>query len=134
MAVQHSVAVRNARADAKETAIGASAKLQLWTGSPPASCAASDSGTMLAEFALASDWATAASGGVKAFAAVTPVNAVAGGIVGHYRIKDSTGATCHEQGTVTLTGGGGDLTIDNTTTNSGQEVQVPGWTVTEPGA
>ncbi len=55
------------------------------------------------------------------------------GTAGHYRIVDSAGTTCHEQGTVTATGGGGDVTIDNTSIVSGQAVNISGWTVTEPG-
>jgi hypothetical protein len=45
MAMQLSVAARNARLDAIETTAGASAVLKIFTGSPPANCAAADSGT-----------------------------------------------------------------------------------------
>lgn len=41
---------------------------------------------------------------------------------------------CHMQGTVTATGGGGDLTVDNTSIASGQTVQLTGFTLTAPGA
>ena len=135
MTVQRSVAVRNARLDVIESTIGTSAKVQIRTGAQPATCATAASGTLLVEFALGSDWAAAASSGVKAFSS-TPVagTAVGAGTAAHYRIVDSPGTTCHEQGTVTATGGGGDVTIDNTTVASGQAVNITGWSVTEPGA
>ena len=45
--MQFSVPVRNARLDAIETQIGASAILKIRTGAAPASCATADSGTAL---------------------------------------------------------------------------------------
>jgi hypothetical protein len=135
MTVQFSTTVRNGMLDAIETSMGVSAKLQLYTGAMPANCATAASGTKLAEFALASDWAAAASGGSKALSSVPlSVATLAPGTAGYYRFVDSAGTTCHEQGTVTLTGGGGDMTIDNTTFTSGQTVQVTGFTKTAPGA
>lgn len=135
MTVQRSTAVRNARLDAIETTIGTSAKVQIRTGAQPANCAAAASGTLLVEFALGSDWAAAASGGSKAFNSTPVIGTASGtGTAGHYRIVDSAGTTCHEQGSVTSTGGGGDVIIDNTSITSGQTVNITGWTVTEPGA
>lgn len=63
MSIQLSVGARNARLDAIETAIGTSAKLQIYTGSMPTTCATAASGTKLAEFSLASDWAANATSG-----------------------------------------------------------------------
>ena len=65
MALQQSVAVRNAGLDAKETAIGTSPVLKIRTGAAPANCAAADSGTVLASCTLPSDWMAAASNGTK---------------------------------------------------------------------
>jgi hypothetical protein len=48
MALQLSVAVRNAMLDAIESTIGTSAVLKIRTGAPPASVATADSGTVLA--------------------------------------------------------------------------------------
>ncbi|HKY51710.1 MAG TPA: hypothetical protein VJP45_10680, partial [Candidatus Limnocylindria bacterium] len=64
--MQLSVAVRNARLDAIETAIGTSPILRIRTGAPPAACATADSGTVLAEMTLPSDWMAAAASGAKA--------------------------------------------------------------------
>jgi|ERR1043166_125203 hypothetical protein len=135
MTVQYGTTMRNALLDQWETTIGTGAKVYIRTGSPPANCAAADTGTLLVEFDLGSDWAANAGSGAKTLNSL-PVSAtaVAGGTAGHYRIKDSAGTTCHEQGTVTATGGGGDATIDNTSITSGQSVQITGWTKTAPGA
>jgi hypothetical protein len=66
MALQLSVAVRNAMLDAIETTIGTSAVLKIRTGAAPASVATADSGTVLASLTLPSDWLAAASSGSKA--------------------------------------------------------------------
>lgn len=135
MAVQYSVSVRNAMLDAIETTIGASAVLRIRTGSPPANCATADSGDVLVSYSLASDWAAAASSGSKSFNNTPlPTTASATGFAGHYRIYASDGTTCHEQGTITATGGGGDLTVDNTSINSGQTVNVTAFSKTMGGA
>lgn len=55
MALQLSVAVRNARADVVESTIGASAILRIRTGPAPADCAAADAGTVLATLTLPAD-------------------------------------------------------------------------------
>ena len=136
MAIQLSTALRNARLDQIETTIGASAVVKLRSGAPPASCAAADSGTVLAGFTLAADWAAAASGGAKTFSG-TPIqdsSADNTGIAGHFRLYASDGTTCHLQGTVTATGGGGDMEIDNTSINAGQVVQITAWTLSEGNA
>lgn len=135
MSVQLSTAVRNARLDAIESTIGTAAKLQIWTGSMPASCATAASGTKLLEDTLASDWAANASGGTKSFNN-TPIagSGLAGGTAGYFRIVDSAGTTCHLQGTVTATGGGGDMTIDNTSIAMGQTVNMTSFTLTDANA
>ncbi len=135
MALQFSTAVRNAMLDAIETAVGASAVLKIRTGSQPANCAAADSGTVLATVNLASDWAAAASGGVKAWSG-TPgdSSADATGTAGHFRLYASDGTTCHEQGSVTATGGGGDVEVDNTSFAVGQQFTVTAWSLTAPNA
>jgi hypothetical protein len=133
MAFQFSTGVRNAAADAVETAIGASPTLELRSGSVPASCAAADSGTLLASMALPAEWLAAASAGAKALAGTwADLAADAAGTAGHFRIK--AGATCHVQGSVTATGGGGDMTLDNPDLAVGQEVTVTAFTITVGGA
>jgi hypothetical protein len=65
MALQFSTAVRNARLDAIESTIGTAPILEIRSGSPPANCAAADTGTLLASMTLPSDWMAAASNGSK---------------------------------------------------------------------
>ena len=132
MTLQYSTTVRNAKLDAIESTIGASAILQIRSGAAPANCAAADSGTLLASMALPSDWMAAASGGAKAKSGTwQDTSADAAGTAGHFRIKDSAGTTCHMQGSITATGGGGDMTLDNTSIASAQAVTITGFTITD---
>lgn len=131
MALQYSVAVRNAQLDAFESTTGVSAILRILSGTVPATCATAQTGTLLASLSLPSDWMAAAASGSKALAGTwQDTSADATGTAGHFRILDSTGTTCHAQGTITATGGGGDLTLDNTSVASGQTVTVTSFTLT----
>jgi len=131
MALQYSVAVRNAKLDAVETTVGVSAVLKIRTGAAPANVAAADSGTVLATLSLPSDWMAAASSGTKALSGTwQDASADATGTAAHFRIYASDGTTAHIQGTVTATGGGGDMTLDNTSIASGQSVTVTSFTLT----
>jgi hypothetical protein len=131
VALQYSTAVRNAKLDAVETTIGASAVLKIRTGAAPANCATADSGTVLATCNLPADWMAAASGGTKAKSGTwEDTSADAAGTAAHFRLYASDGTTCHAQGTVTATGGGGDMTVDNTSFASGQAFTVTGFTLT----
>lgn len=107
-----SVTLRNAWLDAIETTIGTSPKLEIRTGSAPANAAAADSGTLLVEMTLPSDWLAAASSGAKELAGSWSGVAVATGAPGHWRIKDSAGSTTHLQGSCTANDGGGEIDID----------------------
>jgi hypothetical protein len=131
MTLQYSVTVRNAKLDAVETATGTSAILRIRTGTVPATCATADAGTVVATCTLPSDWMAAASSGTKALTGSwADSSADATGTAGHFRIYDSAGTTCHIQGTVTATGGGGDMTVDNTSFASGQAFTVTTFTLT----
>lgn len=135
MAIQLSTAVRNARLDAIETTIGTSAVLKIRTGAPPANCGTADSGTVLATLSLPSDYMAAASGGSKAKSGTwEDTSADNTGTAAHFRLYASDGTTCHMQGTVTATGGGGDMTVDNTSFASGQAFTVTSFTLTDGNA
>ena len=135
MALQFSAAVRNARLDTIESTIGTSAVLKIRTGAPPATVATADSGTVLATLSLPSDWMAAASGGSKAKSGTwEDTSADASGTAAHFRIYASDGTTAHIQGTVTATGGGGDMTVDNTTFASGQSFTVTSFAITDGNA
>jgi hypothetical protein len=135
MAIKLSVAVRNARLDAIETAIGVSAVLKIRTGSPPANITDADSGTILATVNLPSDWMAAASSGSKAKSGTWEDSSADNtGTAAHFRVYASDGTTQHMQGTVTATGGGGDMTVDNTSFAAGQVFTVTGFTLTDGNA
>jgi len=130
--MQESVAVRNARLDAIETTIGASAVLKLRSGAAPANCAA-DTGTVVATMSLPSDWMSGAASGVKSLLGTwqdaSADNANAGGAM-HWRIYASNGTTCHLQGTVTVTGGGGEIELQNLNINAGQALNISAFDLT----
>lgn len=131
MTLQYSVAVRNARLDVVESTIGTSAVLKIRTGSPPANVGTADSGTVLATCSLPSDWMDPASSGAKAMAGVWGDSAAdADGTAAHFRIYASDGTTAHMQGTVTVTGGGGDMTVDNTSFAAGQAFSITSFVLT----
>ena len=135
MAIQLGTTLRNARLDQIETTISTTPILKIWTGSAPADCGTADSGTTLVTMNLPSDWLAAASGGSKAKSGTwNDTSADNTGTAAHFRIYDSGGTTCHIQGTVTATGGGGDLTLDSTSITSGQTVTITGFTLTDGNA
>lgn len=127
--MQYSVTLRNNQLDQVESTLGVSPKLQFRSGVAPANCAAADSGTLLAEMTLPSDWMAAAASGSKVKAGTWTVAGTAAGVIGHFRIKDSGLVACHVQGSVTLTGGGGDMTVDNTNVAVGQSITVNTYTI-----
>jgi len=132
--VQLSIPVRNARLDSIETTIGATAKLQIRTGAQPVDCAAADTGTLLAELTLPSDWMSAASGGVKALLGSWAGAGAAAGNAGHFRLKNNAATVCGMQGSITATGGGGDMTLDNISIALLQAVTITGFTLTDANA
>lgn len=134
MALQASVPLRNARLDAVETLIGPSPTLRVRTGAQPSSTAASDSGVTVATIALPADWMLPAAGGSKAKSGTwDDASADAAGTAGHYRIYDAAGV-CHLQGSVTATGGGGDMTLDNVVFAAGQAFSITGYTLNDNNA
>ncbi len=135
MAFQFSTTARNAALDAIETAIGTSAVLKIRSGTVPADCGTADAGTVLATLTLPSDWLAAASGGSKSKSGTwEDTSADATGTAAHFRIYASDGTTVHMQGTITATGGGGDMTLDNTSIASAQQVTITSFTLSAGGA
>ena len=134
MAFKYSVPAMNSALDAIETAIGASAILKIRSGSAPSNCAAADSGTVLATINLPADWMAAASAAVKSMLGTwQDASADAAGTAGHFRVYATDGTTCHIQGTITATGGGGDMTLDNTNIATGQQISITSFTISATG-
>lgn len=127
MALQESVAVRDAKNDAIETAIGTAPTLLILTGTPPANCAAADTGTVLATVVLPSDWMSASSGGVKTkLGTWQDTSADASGTAGYFRIKQ--GATCHMQGTVGTSNS--DMIVDSVSFTTTQSFTINSFSIT----
>lgn len=134
MAIQLSAGVRNAMANQLEATVGTAPKLQIRTGSQPSDTSQSAAGTLLAEITLPSDWLGAASAGAVSKSGTWSGTGSAGGTAGHFRILDSAGTTCHLHGSVTATGGGGDMTLDNTSIANGQTVTISSFSYTRGNA
>ena len=133
MALQFETSTRNAMLDSITAKVGANARLQLYTGTEPATCAAALSGnTLLVDLPCAAAFAPAASGGVLTLNAIAQTAAAAGGVAAFFRIYDSAAATCYLQGTVGTTGA--DLNLLTTTIISAQPVLISSATLTAPGA
>lgn len=129
MTVRMADAVKNAMLDAYESNIGTSPVLRMYTGSVHATFGTAPAGTLLAELTLPSDWMAAASAGSKAKSGTwQDASANASGTIGCYTLSTS-GGTIIEDGSVTATGGGGDIEVDNTSAVAGQAVTITGWTL-----
>ena len=133
MAFQFSDTARNGIVNAIATAGGSAPTLEIRTGTVPANCAAAASGTVLVTMTLPSTWMNGGSAGVATLAGSwQDLLADAAGTAGHFRIRQ--GATTHIQGSVTATGGGGDMTLDNPVISLNQQVTVTSFTLTAGGA
>ena len=129
MSLQYSTTLRNNQLSEIETTIGTAPHMIIYTGSAPANCAATATGTTLADITLPSDWMNAPSSGSVTKNGTWTGTASGTGTAGYYRVYDSGITTCGIQGTVTATGGGGDMTLDNTSIASGQQVTISTYTI-----
>lgn len=126
---------QNAAVDAVVDRIDAGAgagTLKIYTGAQPADADDAESGSLLATFTLADPAYGAAAAGAAALSGTPRTVAASGtGTAGWFRIEDSTGVNCLD-GSVTATGGGGDLELDNTSIASGQDVTITALPVSIP--
>lgn len=131
MAVGYSTTVRNARLDAITTAVdgGAGAGLlRIYDGTRPGTGGTATN--LLAELTLSDPSAAAAASGVLTLSAVTSdSSANATGTATWFRVVDSAG-TFVMDGSVSATGGGGDLELDSASITSGQSVGVASFVIT----
>lgn len=142
MATRISTAARSAAASAMAALVdggSGAGHLRIYTGSQPATPDTAPSGTLLADFTLSDPAYTEASG--VATLDVTPAvtaTGVAAGTAGWFRVLDSTQAAGSGlgvyDGSVTATGGGGDLTLATTTVSVGLSVEITSATLTMPGS
>ena len=136
MAIQYSTGHRATVVTDINTVVGTNAIIKIWTGSPPATCATADTGTLLVTFAgnaSAFGVVTAQTLNVSAIANATTGNA---GTAGYFRVYPSGGSSTSAiiQGTCTNTGGGGDMTMSNNVFTSPQSITFSGMSITAFGA
>lgn len=135
MAFQLSVDTRNATLQAIEDTVGPNPILAILTGTAPTDCATGNTGTVVASMTLPTSWLADPSNGVITLSGTwQDLSADNSGIAGYFRIFDGTGTTCHMQGTVTATGFGGDMQLDNTNIGQGQQINITSFTITAGGA
>ena len=128
MALSISAAAAQAEGAALATYIGANATIEIRSGAKPATPETAASGTLLATVAISGSFTS--SGGVLTAADPASVSPAASGTAGHFRLRQS-GGTAVLDGTVTATGGGGDMQLGSTTITTGVPVDlgVPSFTV-----
>ena len=123
--------IRAGMLDALETLIGPSPILRIRTGAAPANLAAASSGTVLATMNLPADFLANAVAGSKAILGTWQDSAAdATGTAGHFEIVNNAGTVRCIQGTVTGTGGGGHMEIQNTSIAAGQQITVTAFNLT----
>lgn len=135
MAINLSTAAQNAIVNAitalMDADVGA-ASIQLRTGASPGANNAA-TGTLLATLAFNDPSFAAAVLGVATMdnTPVLSTVGVAAGTAGYFRITDNSGDVIMD-GTITTTGGGGDLEMNTTTISAGLTVEITAGTITEP--
>ena len=135
MAFQFDLTTRNDWLTTLSTQLGASALIYIYTGSPPANCAATATGTLLSSGLRgnASGFGSVTGGVLTANPITSDNNAVGTGVAGYFRALDSS-STVHMQGLVSLPGGGGDMILQNTNIQAGDTVAISSCVITAPGA
>ena len=135
MAFQLSVDARNATLAAIDAEVGINPILTISTGSVPASAATANTGLIVATMVLPSDWLSPPVGGSIALSGTwQDLSADASGTAGYFRLHNNAGTICHMQGTVSATGAGGDMQLDNTNIGLGQQINITTFTITAGGA
>ncbi len=127
MAVTLNTACKNVLLDGLDTTFN-SGTLTIRTGAAPGANNPA-TGTVLATITLPLDAFAPASGGTKQSQGTwQDLSADNAGTAQHFRLVSSSTAEVLE-GTVTATGGGGDLTLDNTSIAAGQQVSITSFTL-----
>lgn len=131
MSLNHSVALRTAYMAALVAEAGANPILEFRVGSKPANAAAARTGTILATMNLgATPFGTPAAGSVSKSGTWQDGSADASGNLGYWTLYKSDGTTVVTQGTVTATGGGGDITVASIAVTATQPFTINTFTIT----
>lgn len=128
MPIQQSATTRNRFRDAFSTAFPVGTTIDFRTGAP-AGVGGAAGGSSLAVITLPTTPYTTGTGTLTKNGTWS-TTATAAGTIGHYRMTNGTDI---EEGTVTATGGGGDMTVDTVTISAiGQPIEVTTFSVTAP--
>lgn len=136
MAVRIPTAAQNAAANAVGDRADAGAgpgEIEIRSGSQPANANAAATGTLLATFTLNDPAWSGPTNGVKTLDISPAVEAVgvADANAGWFRMLDSDGNTVLD-GSVTVTGDSGDLTLNTIAVSTGLDLTITGGTLTMP--
>jgi len=105
--------------------------LKIYTGSQPATADTSPSGTLLVTVTLPTPAFGSSSSGTAAKSGTWSASASGTGTAGWFRLQTS-GNTKPLDGSVTVTGGGGNVTLDNVSITTLQVVTITAFNVTQP--
>jgi hypothetical protein len=106
-------------------------EIEIRSGARPASADAAATGSVLATVVLAAPAFGNSANGTATLTDPPSVTGVAAGTATWFRALDGAGATVMD-GSVTATGGGGDLELATTAITAGLTVDITGGTVTMP--
>ena len=130
--LKYSTALKNAQQNAITTTAGASAVLNIYSGSQPATPdTAITVQTLLATLTCNATFAPSAASGVLTLNSISNGTGTAGagaGTVATFFRLTTSGGTAHIDGTVAISGA--DLNLNNTNIATGQTVSVTGFTLT----
>lgn len=122
MAIFLASSLTQAMLDAVEGQISTSPELRIYTGAPPANCAAVATGTQLVGIPLPSDWMAAATASNKTKLGTWIGTVTTTGTAGYFRIWNNAVTVCHMQGTVGTSGA--DLIVPTVSFVSGKVMTV----------
>ena len=131
MTIQLSTAARNAACDGVVDLLD-TGTVEIRTGVRPANPAAAATGTILGTFTLPNPAFGAASVGVATANAITGVTASGTGTASWFRAYRSAGNGSGAVIDGDVATSGADMTIQNTSVNSGQALTITAWTHTQP--
>lgn len=121
MAISISAAVAQSMASAAATAIGSGSSIRIYSGSKPATPETAATGTLLVTIPISGSFS--ASSGVLTAADPASASPAASGTAGYFRLLTS-GSTAILDGTVSATGGSGDMQLGSTTITTGVPVDL----------
>jgi len=127
--LQFSNTLRNARVNLVETTLGTSPKLRIMSGNIPANVAAVETGTLLCEMTLPSNWMTSGSNGAVSKTGTWSGVAIEAGLATYFRLVKSDG-TVHAQGDLGLSGNVS-MTLNVVELEEGMTVTVTTFTLTD---